>query len=101
MSARIFMHPRIKATELAGFLEEYDRMVLISDGVIESFPKLGEELTEADTPAVVFECLRCEWTGTEPEYVDTCDFFEPPRGAVPQCPECGDFNLKLHLKDRP
>jgi len=55
----------------------------------------AEARAAAEVPRLYFACERCEWHGEEPSWVDSKDWYQPPRGWLPRCPACGSYMLSF------
>lgn len=48
---------------------------------------------------LICTCSVCGWSGPDPVYTDTLDAFNPPRGDIPRCRDCGACSLTFWLED--
>lgn len=90
MKATVFIHPSVRLCELS-------ELVRANDVVLKYWLRPGPE--QPPTQTLLCTCKACGWAGPDPVMVDTADTFNPPRGDIPRCRQCGACSLSFHFAE--
>ena len=91
--ANIVFHPRMTALQIADFLQRHQADLVTSGRT----PRIRAYARPRTPGPVTFSCQKCCWSDDVCCTVDTGTAFDPPRGEIPQCPQCGSFNVHLRI----
>lgn len=91
MKSNVLIHPSVRMSSLVELVR--GNLVVLKYHL----PPPGAAAEPARS--LVCTCGACGWVGPEPVYVDTRDTFNPPRGDIPRCAQCGSFQLTFDLED--
>jgi hypothetical protein len=86
---KVIIHPAVRLRDLSDLIRDNPVILkyVVRPGVVPD-----------RTAQVLCVCKVCGWYGPDPLMVDTADTFNPPRGDIPRCRQCGSFQLGFRFE---